>query len=189
MVLFYINMGKDQKNFFLEMSETFIISIIIIFTIYKFVAFPTLVWGASMEPNFYTGERILVEKVTKYFKGFNRGDVVVLHPPESNNLEYIKRVVGVPGDIVKILDCTVYISRDGQKYKLDEYYLAENTCTIGGIKLKEGRSIKIDEGKYLVLGDNREKSVDSRIIGLIDADKILGRVVFRFWPLNKAGFL
>lgn len=182
-------MKTEQRNFLIEMSETFIVSLVIIFAIYKFVAFPTLVWGASMEPTFYTGERVLVEKVTKYFTGFKRGQVVVLHPPESDSLEYIKRIVGVPGDIVKIIDCNVYITRDGEKYKLDEYYLAADTCTKGGIKIKEGRSFKIEDGQYMVLGDNRDKSVDSRIIGLIDSDKILGKVVFRFWPPAKVGFI
>ncbi|HSX39181.1 MAG TPA: signal peptidase I [Candidatus Saccharimonadales bacterium] len=182
-------MSKDQKDFLYEMLETFVVSLIIIFTIYKFIAFPTLVWGASMEPNFHTGERVLVERISHYFRGFQRGDVVVLHPPEDDSLEYIKRVIALPGDIVKIIDCNVYITRDGQHYMLEETYLSKNTCTMGGTYIREGRSLRIDEGKYMVLGDNREKSADSRIIGLIDSNRILGKVVFRFWPVSKAGFI
>ncbi|OGC48716.1 signal peptidase I, partial [candidate division WWE3 bacterium RBG_16_37_10] len=82
---------------------------VVILVLYMWVALPEQVWGASMEPNFYTGERVLVEKVTKHFSDYERGDVVVLHPPENDSIDYIKRVVGLPGEMVKIWDCKIYV--------------------------------------------------------------------------------
>ena len=177
------------KNFFLEMLETLVSSVIVILVIYSTIAFPELVVGSSMEPNFYTGERILVEKVTKYFAPFKRGDIVVLHPPGNNDIDYIKRIVGVPGDVVKIVDCKVYIKSGDQSFLYEESYLKAGVCTMGGAVIKEGRSFKIDANDFLVMGDNREKSMDSRAFGLVSQDRILGKVVFRFWPFSKAGFV
>jgi signal peptidase I len=178
-----------DKDTILELIETAVTSAIVILVIYTTVAMPEQVQGASMEPNFYSGERILVEKITKHFKDFNTGEVVVLHPPDNNHVDFIKRIVAVPGDIVKIYNCKVYINRDGQKYVLEEPYLSENTCTTAGGRIKEGRSLQLEEGEYLVLGDNRPRSADSRVFGLIQKERIVGRVVFRFWPLSQLGYI
>lgn len=179
----------NVKRYILETVETIVTSIIVLLVLYTTVALPEMVWGSSMEPNFETKERILVERVTKIFdKTFERGEVVVFKP-EGSSKHLIKRVVGIPGDVFKILDCKIYISREGDRFVLDEYYLSEDTCTIGGSELMEGRSIRIEDGEYIVLGDNREVSLDSRMLGLISKDDIVGRVVFRFWPLDKIGFV
>jgi len=177
------------KRFFWDTLETVVSSFLVIFIIYSTVAFPELVVGSSMEPNFYTGERILVEKVTRYFSPYKRGDIVVLHPPGNDTIDYIKRIVGMPGDVVKIVDCKVYIKSGEESYLYEEDYLSDGICTLGGTKIKDGRSFKIEEDSFLVLGDNREKSLDSRAFGLVTKDRILGKVVFRFWPLPKAGFI
>lgn len=179
----------SEKSFFVEMLETFLTSLVVLFVIYMWVAMPEMVYGASMQPNFETGERILVEKVTKHFKDFERGEVVVLNPPGNDNIDYIKRVIGLPGDIIKVKDCGVYITTDGMKYRLEEEYLPEGTCTIDGPSLREGRSMKVEEGSYFVLGDNRAESADSRVFGVVERDRIQGRVIFRFWPLSKIGFM
>ena len=176
---------KINKEFFIDIAETLVTSIFVLSMIYLFLAFPEVVYGASMEPNFYTGERILVEKVTKHFKKFERGEIIVLHPPGNDSVDYIKRIVGIPGDSIKIKDCSVFISRDGDKFKLEETYLEKNTCTSTTGALREGRSEKIGDNLYFVMGDNRIRSADSRIFGEIDKERIVGRVVFRFWPLNK----
>ncbi len=178
-----------ENNFFLDILETVLSSLIVIFVIYMTIAVPEQVSGSSMEPNFYTGERILVEKISKHFKDFERGEVVVLNPPGNDNVDYIKRIVGIPGDIVKVMDCSIYISRDGKKFKLDENYLLQGTCTEGGPDLKDGRSLKIENGLFLVMGDNRDNSADSRFFGLVEQKRIVGRAVFRFWPLSKIGFI
>lgn len=177
------------KDALYEIVETVFTSIIVIFIIYSTVAIPEQVQGASMEPNFFTGERILVERVTKYFKEFKVGEVVVLNPPNNDNIDFIKRIVALPGDIVKIFNCEIQINRDGEKFILYEPYLKENECTTAGGRIKEGRSVKLGDNEYLVLGDNRSKSQDSRVFGFIPKERIVGRVIYRFWPLSEAGFI
>lgn len=175
-----------DKDFIIELLETFVTSFVVLMLIYWFVALPEVVVGASMEPTIYNGQRIIVERVTKNFKNFERGDIVVLHPPENDNIDYVKRVVGVPGDVIKIYNCEVFISRDGSKFVLQEPYLEEGICTSAGDKIKEGHSIKVEEDEYVVLGDNRNSSADSRLFGLLKEDRIVGRVAMRFWPLSEA---
>lgn len=172
-----------------ELIETLVVSLVVILLIYRFIASIEIVYGASMEPNFHTGERILVDKISKYFKDYQRGEVVVLMPIGEEDKHFIKRVVGIPGDIVKIFDCNVYVSRDGKRYQLSEPYLSPKTCTIGGLKIKDGRATRLEKDQYLVLGDNRKSSVDSRYLGLVDRKNVLGRVVFRFWPIKIMGFV
>lgn len=178
-----------NKAAILELLETAITSIVVIIIIYATIAIPEQVQGASMEPTFYTGERILVEKVTKHFKEFETGEVVVLNPPSNDHVDYIKRIIAVPGDIIKIYNCDVFINRDGQRYKLDEPYLSEGTCTMSGGRMKEGHSIRLEENEYVVLGDNRARSADSRFFGFVSKDRIVGRVVFRFWPPSEIGYI
>lgn len=177
------------KNIVLELTETLIVSFVVIFLIYRFVASMEVVSGASMEPNFDTGERILVDKVSPLFKRYRRGEVVVLAPPNETHKHYIKRVVGVPGDTFKIVDCKVLVTTDAQKYEIEENYLSKGTCTSGGANIQEGRSIRLKTDEYIVLGDNRPFSVDSRFFGVVTAKNLMGRVIFRFWPMNKLGFI
>ncbi|HAZ29326.1 TPA: signal peptidase I [candidate division WWE3 bacterium] len=181
--------STSVKKFFIDIFETFVSSIVVITVIYSTVAFPELVVGSSMEPNFYTGERILVEKLSKHFVPIHRGDVVVLHPPGDDKTDFVKRVVGIPGDVVKLVDCRVYIKDGADSYMYVEDYLRDGTCTRGGGKVRDGRSIVIDKDSYLVLGDNREKSLDSRTFGLVKQDRIIGRVVYKFWPPTQMGFV
>jgi signal peptidase I len=172
-----------------ELIETLVLSVALILLIYRVIASIEIVYGASMEPNFHTGQRILVDKVTKYFKDYQRGEVVVLRPMGEEDKHFIKRVVGLPGDIIKLYDCSVFVSIDGKRYQLVEDYLAPKTCTIGGLKIKDGRATKLEKDQFLVLGDNRGSSVDSRFLGLVERKSIVGRVVFRFWPITFLGFI
>lgn len=182
-------LGRKFKSFTLEILETVLTSVIVLMVVYSTIAFPETVLGSSMEPNFYTGEKVLVERLSKTFGEYKRGDVVVLHPPGDDDIDYIKRIVGVPGDVVKILNCKVYIKTSEGSFVYEESYLGENECTQGGEKIKEGRSFIIDEGYYFVLGDNRDKSMDSRNFGLVEKKRIIGKAIYRFWPLSRAGFI
>ena len=177
------------KNFVLEIIETILVSAAVILAIYYFIASVEVVWGPSMEPNFHSGERILVDRVTRKFSPLKRGETVVFYPPNDDSKHYIKRVVGIPGDVFKIINCDVVISRDGKHYILSEDYLEEGTCTEAGGVIKEGRSIKLGDDQYVLLGDNRDQSLDSRNIGLINGNRLVGRVVFRLWPPAKIGFI
>lgn len=179
----------DIKRFILETIETIITSIIVLLIIYSTIALPEVVWGSSMEPNFETNERILVDKLSKVIDPvYTRGEVVVLKPQNSSR-HLIKRIIGVPGDIFKIYDCNVYVNQDNERFVLEEDYLAEGTCTTGGSHIENGRSFKLQEDEYVALGDNRAVSLDSRSIGVVTKDDIIGRVSFRFWPIAKIGFV
>lgn len=180
------NLGKQLV---IDIIESFVSSFVVLIVLYLFLAFPEVVSGASMEPYLHDGERILVEKITYRFQEPQRGDVIIFHPPENDNIDYVKRVIGVPGDVIKISDCRVYITRDGERFEASEPYLYEDTCTRGGIGFSDGRATRISEGEYLVLGDNRGNSADSRVFGLITTERIVGKAIFRFWPLSKVEFL
>jgi signal peptidase I len=179
-------MNSKLKSLTIDLFETFCVSALVIFGVYSTIGSIEMVWGESMEPNFHTGERILVDKI---FHKYTRGDIVVLNPPKQDNRHFIKRIIGIPGDVFKVYNCKVYVSRDGSKFYLQEGYLPEDICTTGGTEIKEGRAVKIPEGSFLVLGDNRGNSIDSRYFGLITSKEVVGKVVYRFWPLPKLGFV
>ena len=178
------------KRHFYEVAESFLTSLVVVLVLYITIGSVEVVWGASMEPNFETGERILVDKISENFREYERGEVVVLVPPTEDSKHFIKRVIGLPGDIIKVFECKIYIYRDGNQFTLDEEYLGSSACTLGGNEfLQEGRSVEIKEGSYVVMGDNRRNSLDSRVFGMVKASDIVGRVVFRFWPPGKLGFV
>lgn len=174
------------KLFLLETIETFVTSFLVLMLIYWLVAFPELVQGASMEPTIYNNDRLLVDKLTPRFIDYKRGDIIILHPPGNDSIDYVKRIIALPTDTVKILNCKVYVSTASERFILEEPYLNPKTCTADGSKIKEGRSIRLEPGQYLVLGDNRSKSYDSRFFGVISKDRIVGRVAIRFWPPKMA---
>jgi len=177
---------KRKILYLLEASESLIVSLIVLLSIYVLIAFPVEVSGSSMEPNYKNGDRLLIERLTKYFEGYKLGDTVVLHPPKADFIDYIKRIVAVPGDTVKIYNCKLEILRGGVKYVLDEsIYLSDEICTVGGLKLEDGRVYTLKDSEYMVLGDNRNASQDSRAFGFVKEERIQGKVVARFWPFDK----
>jgi len=131
-----------------------------------------LVQGSSMEPTFYTGQRLLVNKIGYSIGDIRRFDTVVCHYPGSENY-YVKRVIGLPGDTVYIDRGQVYVNGEA----LEEAYVdhADETGMM---------EIVVEEGKYLVFGDNRVDSLDSRSIGAIEEDAIVGRVIAVTWPMS-----
>lgn len=144
-----------------------------------------------MEPNLYTGDRLLVETITPRLFGYDRGQVVVLSPNASGlggvtGELLVKRVVGLPGDRVKIFNCRVLVYKENETFEINETsYLDKDICTNGGRRLQDGRPYTIPDNEYMVLGDNRSNSSDSRDIGFISKDKILGKVVVLFYPFDS----
>ncbi len=131
--------------------------------------------GQSMEPNLHDGEYVLIDKISYLLHAPERGDVIVFVPP-NNERDYIKRVIGLPGDTVEIRGGQVYVNR----VVLDEPYLKNLTNS-------DMPARTIEEGRYFVMGDNRNNSSDSRSFGAIAPQSIVGRAWLVYWPPSDWG--
>ena len=160
------------------------IALVIAIVIVQFIK-PTIVRQSSMEPNFYDSDYLFVSKQAYLFSEPKRGDVVVFHSSllQENGEEklLIKRVIGEPGEEIDIIDEKVYV--DGEM--LEEEYTMDGT-TYGDVQ-----DLVIPEGEYFCMGDNRDVSVDSRDpdVGCVSEDEIVGKVVFRLFPLKEFGVI
>jgi len=161
-----------------DLVTTVLPAVVIALLIHAFLAQATRVYGQSMEPNLHSDERLVVEKLSYRFHGPRRGDIVVLHDPAGGPELLIKRVIGLPGERVTIADGRVYI--DG--VALDEPYVAQTTQG-------NGRAWIVPPLTVFVMGDNRSASRDSRVFGPVPLDQIVGRAVFRYWPLAEIGLV
>ncbi|MEA5617736.1 signal peptidase I [Cronbergia sp. UHCC 0137] len=148
-----------------------------------FIAEPRLIPSESMFPTLHTGDRLVVEKVSYRFHPPKTGDVVVFQsPPElqsrgyDKNQAFIKRVIGLPGQIVNITQGKVYLN--GQP--ITEDYIAEPPN-------QPFPPVKVPENQLFVMGDNRNDSNDSRYWGFLPQENLIGRATFRFWPFNRIG--
>ncbi len=139
-----------------------------------------MVDGASMEPNFHTNQRVIVDRLTMVLSGPARGDVVVLDSPTNSDELLIKRVVGLPGEQIAIRDGRVYVNGEA----LSEPYVDE-FCTYRSC---EG-TWELGPDEYYVLGDNRMHSLDSHSFGPVNVDSIQGIARIRYWPLTEADIL
>ena len=176
-------MFKRLGTFFLDILEVIVFAVGIFFFIYLLIMRPHKISGQSMMPNFQDGEYLLTEKVTYYTRNPQRGDVVVFMPPVSTTDEFIKRVIGLPGERIMVEDGHVFIN-DKQ---LSESYIKSDVMTTGGTFLSDGQEYTVPEGEYFVLGDNRPNSSDSRYWGPITKKVMTGRAWISYWPVSLAG--
>jgi signal peptidase I len=208
------NKSDEGKNTFME-SETFsfiweltktIVGVVLFVIIFRFfVLQPFYVIGSSMEPSFENGDYLFVDEFTYHFRGPQRGEVVVFRHPEDtctayidrspvirNVFEgpcksYIKRVIGLPGETVKIKDgkVTIINKSNPNGFLLDEKYIQTGVATLGN------QSVSLGKNEYFVLGDNRlpNASSDSREWGPLTPKYIVGKVFVRLLPTNEAGFI
>jgi signal peptidase I len=179
-------MLKRLGNFFLDTLQVIVFSVAIFLFVYLLILQPHKIKGISMSPNYPDGEFLLTDKVTYRFKDPKRGDIIVFEAPVApNNEEFIKRIIGLPGDKVAVHDEHVYINGE----KLDEPYLASTVNTDPSEFLQAGQTVTVPADHYFVMGDNREHSSDSRSWGFITRESITGRAWLIYWPLNRAGFV
>lgn len=171
--------------FFLDFIETIVVSLAVFAIVYIFLFQPHQVDGRSMEPNFHNGEYILTDKISYRFNEPKRGDVVVFHSPQDERQDFIKRIVGVPGDKVEVKDGYLYLNGN----KLEEPYINNPGQVQNGRFMREGVVVNVGPGEYLVMGDNRNHSSDSREWGTVKKTGIVGRAFFRYWPVNVFGVL
>ncbi|MDF2924767.1 MAG: sipS [Paenibacillaceae bacterium] len=174
------------KNEAWEWTKALLIAATLVILIRWLLFAPFIVDGPSMEPNFHTAERLIVNKIIYKFRAPERGEVVVFHAPAG--VDYIKRVVALPGEKIKVQNNTVYING----VELNEPYIQEAVeaeKARGGKYNRDFQETTVAEGTVFVMGDNRVNSTDSRMIGSVEYDKIVGRADVRFWPLNKLGII
>ncbi len=167
--------------FILELVQVVAISLAIIIPVRYFLIQPFYVKGASMEPNFFDHEYLIIDELSYRFNIPERGDIVVFHYPNDPKNYFIKRVIGLPGETVEVANGQVKVYND--KYPngvvLDEKVYLDDTYTAQ----TKTETLKSDE--YFVLGDNRAASLDSRYFGPVSRSQIVGRVWLRGWPLDR----
>jgi signal peptidase I len=180
-----LSFGKQVLIFIWEVFKVVVISLAIIIPVRYYLIKPFYVKGASMEPNFYNYEYLIINELSYHLNQPARGDVVVLKYPYDTSEYFIKRVIGLPGERVRIANGQVEIIN--QTYPegeiLNESYLPVGTKTLGEIDITLGPT------QYYVLGDNRQASLDSRAFGPVDRQYIIGKTLFRGWPVSRIGLV
>lgn len=170
--------NKESSGEVIEWIKSIAIAIVVAVLIKTFIFNSTYVLGNSMHPTLHEKDRLFAMKVSLYFSGPSRGDVVVISAPDDTNKDYIKRVVGLAGDKIEIVDGKVYLNGK----ILNEDYIDEGAYT----QTYEEDTWEVEDGKVFVLGDNRADgaSKDSRIFGTVPVDSIKGVTGFRYFPLG-----
>ena len=172
--------------FFLDLLQVIVFAVAIFLFVYLLILQPHKIKGHSMDPNFDDGEFILTDKVSYRFGKPGRGDVIVFKAPPDYQEEYIKRIIGLPGDHIMVKENRIYVNG---KLIDETSYLDPSVPVTGGSFTVEGREVAIPEGQYLFMGDNRPNSYDGRNFGPITKDKITGKAWLSYWPPKKAGLI
>jgi len=176
---------EPKKNFvnflvsFFDFIKTIAVIVILAFVIRVFIIQPFIVEGESMEPTFKTKDYLITEKVSYRFRPPQRGEVVIFNPPDRSTENYIKRIIGLPGDQIEIKEGSIYVNKE----KLIEPYLNSIDKTL--VSQKEGYTTVLKDDEYFVMGDNRSHSRDSREIGSIPKQNVVSKVWFRLLPLDQ----
>lgn len=197
--------GKEEYlgvgGLLLEMVRVFILAVVIIIPVRVFLFQPFFVQGSSMEPNFEDGEYLVVSefgyKQTNIgwsenpsfqvmpFKDVVRQDVLVFRFPKNPKEFFIKRVIGLPGEAVEIRQGKVIIYNEEHP---DGFVLDESAYLSPAVLTKDMPRMEVSESQYFMMGDNRMFSYDSRAIGPISKERIIGRVLLRAWPVERFSF-
>lgn len=171
--------GSIGKTIY-SLIETILVALVLAIVLYLFIMTPHEVVGNSMHPTYKNGEMLMANKVTYKVSAPQRGDVIIFK--FSDTQDFIKRIIGIPGDEVMIKDGKIYINNE----LLDESkYLKSSVITNGGTYLHEGQTITIQDNEYFVCGDNRTNSSDSREFGPITKDRIKGKAWIVYFPFSE----
>jgi signal peptidase I len=181
-----------------EWIKALAIAGLLVFVIRWFLVSPFIVDGPSMQPNFWNRERIIVNKILYDIRQPQRGEVIVFHVPQEGR-DFIKRVIGLPGETVKVEGDKVFINgkQIAENYLKDAY---EKAHAVGDLYNRNDNDRSnfpnsqfpdgvVPAGMLFVMGDNRSNSEDSRMIGYIPIDRIVGRADLIFWPINEFKFI
>jgi signal peptidase I len=175
---------EKEEHPLTEIVRFSIIALIIVLPIRWFIAQPFIVSGASMETTFHNNEYLIVDQLSYHLGSPKRGEVVIFRYPKDQTKYFIKRVIGVPGDTIEINGDIVTIKNDvnPEGFVLDEPYVH---------KMEQNTFLTetLVDGEYFVMGDNRDASSDSRMWGVLQEDKIVGRALMRLFPFTRASLL
>ncbi|WP_026731845.1 signal peptidase I [Fischerella sp. PCC 9605] len=192
---------KPDSSWIAELGRTIVLSIVLALGIRTFVAEARWIPSGSMEPtlhgspNQWEADKIIVDKLSYNFSNPQRGDIVVFSPTKELQQEqyqdaFIKRIIGLPGEKVEIRNGRVYIDNQPlpeERYLSPSQRTVIDVCTSGSQPPFLSKPVTIPPNSYLVLGDNRNSSYDSRCWGVVPRENIIGRAIIRFWPLNNIG--
>ncbi|MBE5939934.1 MAG: signal peptidase I [Lachnospiraceae bacterium] len=186
---------KHQRNkkFIDECLETLLylgIAFLAAYLVTTYVAQRTVVDGSSMERTLTDKDNLIVDKISYKFTDIKRFDIVVFPYDDSSRGEvfYIKRIIGLPGEIVTITDGKIYITDENGQYELvEDYGYYSDDKKMEGYAAE--KSVVLGDDEYFVLGDNRNGSSDSRMIGPVNEKDIIGKAFFRITPFSKFGFI
>ena len=162
---------------FIKDSVKFILMVFILIFLMVYVVSVTQVVGDSMDPTLKNQDVLILNKAKYRFSEVKRGDIIAFTYEDTKYL--IKRVIGLPGDHISIIDNKVYING---RYYIEDYLKDIDTSDFD---LQDLGYNTVPDGMYFVLGDNRDNSLDSRKIGLVEADDIIGEIAIRFWPITN----
>ncbi|MBP0017642.1 MAG: signal peptidase I [Cyanobacteria bacterium SBLK] len=177
--------SANWRGMLWENLQVVAIALILVLIIRTFIAEPRYIPSDSMYPTLKVGDRVVVEKLSHYFRPIQRGDIIVFRPPfflqkqgYTSNQAFIKRAIATSGEKVEIYDGRVYIDDT----PLTEDYIAENP----NYRLLPAR---VPDRALFMMGDNRNNSNDSHIWGFLPEENEIGRAIFRFWPPARIGLL
>jgi len=175
--------GSDKLLQFLDWLKSFLLVILIGLFITLFVVQRNTISGPSMEPTLHNKDQIIVEKISKHFS-INRGDIVTIDETDDEHPDnlLIKRIIGLPGERIELKDGKVFVNDQ----MLQEDYLAQGVETLVD-PVRNEEVVTLGENEYYVLGDNRPVSKDSRRIGPVKKDQIIGKLLIRFYPFDSIG--
>ena len=162
-----------------ELVETVVLALIL-FLLIRQVVQNYRIESHSMEPNFYEGQFVLVNKLAYRLGEPHRGEVLVFHNPDNTDQDYIKRIIGLPGDTIEVVGDTILIN--GEELPQPFVHNLNPEGTYFG-------PVIVPENSLFVMGDNRPRSSDSRAIGAIDEDLVVGKAWLRVWPLSEFGLV
>lgn len=165
-----------NSNFWKELIKLVLLSLIIVIPFRLYIAQPFLVDGASMDPAFETGDYLIVDEISYRFETPKRGSILIFKYPREPRKSFIKRVIGLPGETVSIVDGKVRIINATQPegFNLEEPYVESEK--------NDSANYIIGANEYFVMGDNRAASADSRVWGPVPEENIIGRPIIRFLP-------
>lgn len=180
-------------EFVMDILETVVFMGAMFIVVYLYILQPNQVRGSSMLPTFEDRDYIFTSRVTYKLQKPERGDVVVFRSPQNQDIEYIKRVIGIPGDTIRFTSCQGDSSSDCEVVvngkTLIEKYIKSKTQLFDTSQVAKDTDIIVPDGKLFVMGDNRPGSLDSRVFGAIEESSVIGVVFLRYLPTEKAGFI